>query len=62
MGHSMHSFTRSTIIFWFQRKLSRPEYKEVDKQYKIAMVKKETTEVAVEDLQKYQAALDQVRK
>lgn len=44
-----------------RRKLSAPEYKDVDEQYKVAMIRAETTQIAAEDLKKYQKALDQVR-
>ena len=44
----------------FQRKLSSPEYKDVDEEYRVAMIKYETTQMAVKDLDKYHAALDKV--
>lgn len=41
-----------------KRKLSSPEYKDVDEEYRVAMIKYETTQMAVKDLDKYHAALD----
>jgi hypothetical protein len=44
-----------------QRKLSSTEYKDVDEEYRVAMIKMRTTKVAAEDLRKYGNALDKVR-
>jgi DNA repair protein RAD50 len=44
-----------------QRKLSSPEYKDVDEQHRIVVIKVETTQIAAEDLKKYGNALDNVR-
>jgi DNA repair protein RAD50 len=44
-----------------QRKLSTPEYKNVDEEHRVAMIKHETTQMAVRDIDKYYNALDQVR-
>jgi phage gp16-like protein len=43
-----------------QRKLSAPEYKNVDEQYRVATIKHTTTKVAADDLKKYYSALDRV--
>jgi DNA repair protein RAD50 len=43
-----------------QRKLSTPEYKGVDERYRVAMIKHETTQIAADDLKKYDGALDKV--
>ena len=40
------------------RKLSSDEYRDVDKQYTEAIIKQETTQMAVNDLEKYATALD----
>lgn len=40
------------------RKLSSEEYKNVDEQYRSAVIKKDTTEMAMHDLDKYASALD----
>jgi hypothetical protein len=45
-----------------QRKLVSPEYKDVDEQYRVATIKKETTHIAADDLKKYEKALDQVSR
>ncbi|CAJ1930289.1 unnamed protein product [Cylindrotheca closterium] len=42
----------------FKRKLSQPEYRSVDEEYRIASIKHDTTEMAVRDIGKYHAALD----
>jgi len=42
----------------FKRKLSQPEYRNVDEEYRIASIKHDTTEMAVRDIGKYHAALD----
>jgi hypothetical protein len=44
-----------------QRKISTPEYKNVDEEHRVAMIKHETTQMAVRDLEKYHSALDKVR-
>ena len=44
-----------------KRKLSSPEYKNVDREYRVELIKSETTQMAAEDLKKYQKALDEVR-
>ena len=49
-----------TNHFDLQRKLSAPEYKEVDEEYRVAMIKYETTQMAVKDIEKYHSALDKV--
>jgi DNA repair protein RAD50 len=41
-----------------KRKLSQPEYKQVDEEYRVASIKQDTTEMAVKDIEKYHAALD----
>ena len=43
-----------------QRKLLSEEYKDVDEQYRVAMIKLTTTKTAAEDLKKYGNALDKV--
>jgi DNA repair protein RAD50 len=43
-----------------KRKLSSPEYKDVDEQFRIANIKLFTTKVAADDLKKYGNALDKV--
>ena len=40
------------------RKLGAEEYKNVDEQYRSELIKKETTDLAIEDIGKYAAALD----
>ncbi len=45
-----------------QRKLSAPEYKNVDEEHRVAMIKHETTQMAVRDLDKYHSAVDKVRR
>lgn len=40
------------------RKLSSQEYKDIDERHRVAMIKHETTQIAVEDLDKYAGALD----
>lgn len=45
-----------------KRKLSADEYKNVDEQFRVEMIKFETTQVAVKDLDKYYTALDKVRQ
>jgi DNA repair protein RAD50 len=45
-----------------QRKLSTPEYKDVDEEHRVAVIKHETTQMAVRDLEKYHSALDKVRR
>jgi len=42
----------------FKRKLSQPEYRNVEEEYRIASIKHDTTEMAVRDIGKYHAALD----
>lgn len=41
-----------------KRKLSASEYKNVEEEYRVAMIKQETTKMAVRDLEKYHSALD----
>ena len=41
-----------------QRKLSQPEYKDVDERHRQARIKQETTTIACSDLVKYHTALD----
>jgi DNA repair protein RAD50 len=41
-----------------KRKLSQPEYKDVEEQYRIANIKHDTSEMAVKDIEKYHSALD----
>lgn len=47
-------------MFALQRKLSADEYKNVDEEYRVGMIKYETTQMAVKDLEKYYTALDKV--
>ena len=56
----MISFSSTVSQNCFQRKLASPEYKDVDEEYRVAMIKYETTQMAVKDLDKYHAALDKV--
>lgn len=49
------------MITTSKRKLSAPEYRSVDEDYRVAMIKYETTQMAVKDLEKYHKALDKVR-
>lgn len=44
-----------------QRKLSTPEYRNVDEEYRVATIKHTTTQIAADDLKKYASALDKVR-
>lgn len=46
------------ISVFLQRKLSQPEYRNVEEEYRIATIKQDTTEMAVRDIGKYHAALD----
>ena len=48
------------MVLLLQRKLSTPEYKNVDEEHRIAMIKHETTQMAVRDIEKYYSALDKV--
>jgi len=41
-----------------KRKLSAPEYKNVEEEHRVAIIKHETTQMAVRDLEKYHTALD----
>jgi DNA repair protein RAD50 len=41
-----------------QRKLTTPEYKDIEERHRHAMIKQSTTACAVSDLEKYHAALD----
>lgn len=41
-----------------KRKLSQPEYRDVQEQYRIANIKHDTSEMAVKDIEKYHSALD----
>lgn len=41
-----------------KRKLSQPEYKDVQEQYRVANIKHDTSEMAVKDIEKYHSALD----
>jgi DNA repair protein RAD50 len=41
-----------------KRKLSHPEYRDVEEQYRIANIKHDTSEMAVKDIEKYHSALD----
>ncbi len=50
-----------TRCITLQRKISTPEYKNVDEEHRIAMIKHETTQMVVRDLEKYHSALDKVR-
>jgi hypothetical protein len=45
-----------------QRKLESPEYKNVEEDHRVAMIKVETTLIAAEDLKKYGNALDKVSR
>lgn len=47
-------------LLFHQRKLSAPEYKNVDEQCRVAEIKHATTQIAAEDLKKYYTALDKV--
>jgi DNA repair protein RAD50 len=55
------SFSPIGLRPFLQRKLSTPEYKNVDEEHRVAMIKHETTQMAVRDIDKYYNALDQVR-
>jgi DNA repair protein RAD50 len=46
------------LILLFKRKLSSPDYKNVDEKFRIALIDVETTQIASEDLKKYGNALD----
>jgi hypothetical protein len=50
----------STLVI-LQRKLSQPEYRDVEEEHRVATIKHETTQMAVRDVEKYYAALDKVR-
>lgn len=52
----------NTCFVTTQRKLSSHEYKDVDEQHRVATIKKETTQIAADDLKKYEKALDQVSR
>ena len=41
-----------------KRKLSQQEYRNIDEEHRVAMIKFETTQMAVKDIEKYHAALD----
>jgi DNA repair protein RAD50 len=41
-----------------QRKLSQPEYKNVGEEHRVGLIKSETTQMAVRDIDKYHSALD----
>jgi DNA repair protein RAD50 len=41
-----------------KRKLSQPEYRDVEEQYRIANIKHDTSEMAVKDIDKYHSAVD----
>lgn len=41
-----------------KRKLSQPEYKNVEEQFRVANIKFDTSEMAVKDIEKYHSALD----
>jgi DNA repair protein RAD50 len=41
-----------------QRKLKTPEYNDIDERHRVVMIKAETTQIAVHDLEKYYNALD----
>jgi DNA repair protein RAD50 len=46
------------VIMGVQRKLSQPEYKTVDEDFRQANIKFDTTEMAVKDIDRYRTALD----
>ena len=41
-----------------QRKLNAPEYKNVEEEHRVAMIKYDTTQMLVRDIEKYYTALD----
>ena len=57
LDHIVFTFV---LMIPFQRKLASSEYKDVDEEYRVAMIKYETTQMAVKDLEKYHSALDKV--
>ena len=55
---ALSSFISQYHVVAQQRKLTQPEYKDVDERHRQARIKQETTMIACSDLLKYHAALD----
>ena len=57
----VYQYATVAYLTLLQRKLSSPEYKDVDEKHRVAVIKYETTIIAADDLKKYGNALDKVR-
>lgn len=62
LATNTYLITLSCSFISSQRKLSAPEYKNVNEEHRVAMIKHETTQMAVRDLDKYHSAVDKVRR